>query len=53
MDLIKLYFNKYKRNIRNWYIDQWNEGIYGKGVVIFASFTALMLFIKIIYSIFA
>lgn len=53
MDKIKEYANDLFYKIKKWYFINWNDGIFNRGKTIFVSFFVLMVFIKIIYSIFS
>lgn len=50
MDKIKDYGRKAFEWTKEWYITNWNGGIFDRGKTIFISFVVLMLLIKIISS---
>ena len=52
MDTIKLYANKVMAWTKNWYITNWNGGIFNRGKTIFVSVLVLLFVIKILYGIF-
>lgn len=52
MDKIKEYTNKAIAWTKNWYITNWNGGIFNRGKTIFVSFLALMFLIKVVHGIF-
>ena len=52
MDTIKLYANKAISWTKNWYITNWNGGIFNRGKTIFVSVLVLLFVIKILYGIF-
>ena len=52
MDKIKEYTNKAIAWTKNWYITNWNGGIFNRGKTIFISFTILMFLIKVVHDIF-
>ena len=47
MDKIKEYGNKAIAWVKNWYITNWNGGMFNRGKTIFISFTILMFLIKV------
>ena len=48
MDKIKQYTNKAIAWTKNWYITNWNGGIFNRGKTIFITFFLLMVLIAII-----
>jgi hypothetical protein len=48
MDKIKEYGNKAITYIKNWYITNWDRGIFHRGKTIFVSFVILMILLAII-----
>ena len=48
MDKIKEYGNKAIAWTKNWYITNWNGGIFNRGKTIFVSFLVLMILLAII-----
>ena len=52
MDIIKLYFNKAIDWTKNWYISNWNGGMFNRGKTIFVSFVAFFIIWKLLYEIF-
>jgi len=52
MDTIKLYANKAIAWTKNWYMTNWNGGIFNRGKTIFVSVLVLLFVIKILYGIF-
>ena len=52
MDTIKLYANKAIAWTKNWYISNWNGGIFDKGKTIFISVIGFFVIIKLIHDLF-
>ena len=52
MDKIKEYGTKALDWIKNWYITNWNGGIFDRGKTIFISVIAFFLIWKLMYAIF-
>ena len=52
MDTIKLYVNKAIAWTKNWYITNWNGGIFDKGKTIFISVIGFFVIIKLIHDLF-
>jgi len=48
MDKIKLYGNRALTWVKNWYITNWNGGLFNRGKTIFISFFILMVLLAII-----
>lgn len=51
--MIKQYFNIAVDKVKEWYLINWNDGLYNRGKTIFVSVVAFFVLVKIIYSIFA